>query len=290
MDTPKLNLEKQLYKPVKKIKLSELFPNKPPKGKTHAIITIDQTGDILSFCSEDYALRKNSSIYKPFEKLLKEEKLKFNRIITIIDGNKFYVDYIIKSKVKSFIIKDLLLKLSIWNSYDGTVKTQINFGYHKSLCGNSLSRPVNCKIHTSSKHSSDEQEFSKETIPFFLHLFKNFVHHTNSDMKIFETLAKQKSDTKTLEKLSDSLKMSKESKLLAITQLNKETSGNMTYIDEKGNITTCTNTKVTLFSVYNALNYAIYHSNHKELPDMKAKKDRTLLEAIQQLINNTSKV
>lgn len=279
-----LTTDKQLYKPVQKIQLSELFPNKPPKGKTHAIVEVEPNGDILSFCSEDYALRENITIYKPFEKLLKAEKLTFKKIIRIVDNNKFYVDYIIQTKVKSTLIKDLLLKLSIWNSYDGTVKTQIQFGYHKLLCGNGLSRPVNCQIHTSSKHSADEVEFSKEIVPFFLHQFKNFMRQSVKDMEIFEQLCRQKSDEVTLVKVSDKLKMSRESKQVAIEQLKKETAGNMVYVDENGQLVTCTNKKVTLFGVYNALNYAIYHTNAKELPEFKSKKDKTLLEEIYSLV------
>jgi len=274
--------EKLLYKQVKKIPLIEILKKgtKPPiKGKTHAIIE-EQSKTILSFCSEDYALRKNSSIYKPFEKLLKENNILFTKTTNVIEGNKFYVDYIIKQKIDSLVINDILPKLSIWNSYDGTVKTQIKFGYHKLLCGNGLSRPVGCQINTSRKHSADEDEFSKETIPHFLELFQAFLQQTKSDIHLFEKLHTKEVPVKYLDTFAGQLKLSREARDMASLQLTKETAGGMTYVNEKGKLIKHTGSRVTLFMVYNALNYAIYHTNPKEVPEFKHKKDKALLELV----------
>lgn len=273
--------EKLLFKQVKKVPLVELLKNKnkTPKGKSHAIVE-KKSNDILSFCSADYKLRKNSIIFKPFEKLLHTRNILFTKDVRIIEGNKFYVDYVIKKKIKSNIIGDILPKISIWNSYDGTVKTQIKFGYHKLLCGNGLSRPVGCQIHISSKHSADEYEFSKATIPHYISLFKEFLSETKGDMKVFEKLQRKKVTPDHFLKIAEKLKFSKESKQLALNRLGKESDGNFSYVDEQGNKITAQKSDTSLFLVYNALNYAIYNTNPKELPEFKLKKDKLLIEEI----------
>lgn len=271
--------EKLLYKQVKKMPLIELLKqkNKPPKGRTHVIIE-SPSQDILSFCSEDYKLRKNSTIYKPFEKLLKENNIPFRKQIIVVDGNKFYVDYIVYKQLKSKVLGDVIPRLSIWNSYDGTVKTHIHFGYHRLLCGNGLSRPVGCQIKLSSKHSTDEKVFSKETVPYFLQLFKSFLKESGSDIKIFEKMQRKKVPAAFLDKIADKLKFSKEARDMAFDQLNKEISGGLHYINEKGEQVISTQSPITMFAVYNALNYAIYHTNPKELPEFKSKRDKALIE------------
>lgn len=273
--------EKLLYRQVRKIPVIELLKegNRPPKGRTHAIIE-QVSKDILSFCSEDYKLRKNSTIYKPFEKLLERQGIPFEKHIKVVDGNKFYVDYIIKKKLKSSILNDILPKLSIWNSYDGTVKTQIKFGYHKLLCGNGLSRPLGCQIHTSSKHSSDEEEFSSEIIPHFLDLFTTFLEEAPSDIQLFEKLHRKKAHQRDIQVIADKIHMSREAREIALNQLQKETSGGMTYINESGRLMSTKKGPVTLFMIYNAMNYAIHHTNSKELPEFKSKRDKALIHAI----------
>lgn len=283
--------EKLLYRQVKKIPVVELLKEsyRPPKGKTHAIV--EQTSkDILSFCSEDYRLRKNSEIYKPFEKLLEKTGIPFIRQVKVVDGNKFYVDYIIKQKIESNKISDILPRLSIWNSYDGTVKTQIKFGYHKMLCGNELSRPAGCQIHLSSKHSADKEEFSKETIAYFLDLFNEFLSETRSDIKMFEILHSERVKPIVIETIASYLKLSKEARDMAMSQLKKETAGGMIYINEKGKRVKHPGSPITLFMVYNALNYAIFHTNSKELPDFKAKKDTALIEIVCNKCKNIQKL
>jgi hypothetical protein len=281
MDSTAHTQERLLYKQVKKIPLIELLKkeHKIPRGRTHAIVEQAST-DILAFCSEDYKLRKNSSIYKPFEKLLKEENIQFQKHIIVVDGNKFYVDYIINHKLKSSIVNDIIPKLSIWNSYDGTVKTQIHFGYHRLLCGNGLSRPVGCQIKLSSKHSADEDEFINETVPHFLDMFKVFLKESTFDIKIFERMQRKKVSDSFLEDIADKLKFSKEAREVAKVQMKKEISGDMSYINIAGELVLSSKSPVTVFAVYNALNYAIYHTNSKELPEFKNKRDRLLVDEI----------
>lgn len=264
-----------LYKPVDKIPLSSLLANKPPKGKTHLIIE-KKSKNILAFCSEDYNLRKNSNIFQPFEKLLKEGNITFKKNITIIEGTKFYVDYIIYKNLKSNKIPDILPRISIWNSYDGTVSTQIKFGFFKLVCGNSLSRPCNCNIHVSSKHSEDENN----TIPQFFSLLNDFIYECDTDIEVFEKLYKKPAKVELLFHISDALKLSKETREVSLKQLKLETQGNITYLDENNKKVVHKGGKINMFAIYSAINYGIYHVNPKELPEVKAKKDKMLINYI----------
>lgn len=267
--------DKILYEPVNKIPLSKLINNKPPKGKTHVIIE-ERTGNILSFCSKEYKLIPNSVIYLPFENLLRQKNISFKKQVIIIEENKFYVDYIIKNRINSFSIPDILPKLSIWNSYDGTVKTQIKFGYYKLLCGNNLSRPRGCLINQSFKHSSDEEEHTNKDVSY-LELFYQFINEIEHDIKCFEKLHKHKTNEKTMQILMSNLKLSKEAKKIAVQQLYKEAKGGFYYLNEKDKRTKHTGNEITLFTIYNAINYAIFHVNPKELPESKLKKDKNVL-------------
>lgn len=267
--------DKILYKLVDKIPLSSLLTNKPPKGKTHLIIE-KKSKNILAFCSEDYNLRKNSNIFQPFEKLLKEGNITFKKNLTVIEGTKFYVDYVIYKNLNSNKIPDILPRISIWNSYDGTVSTQIKFGFFRLLCGNSLSRPCNCNIHASSKHSEDENS----TIPQFFKLVNEFIYKCNTDIKAFEKLYKKPAKIDSLFIITDALKLSKETREVALKQLALETQGNITYMDENNKKAIHKGGKINMFDIYSAINYGIYHVNPKELPEIKVKKDKMLINYI----------
>lgn len=251
--------EKKLYKEVTKVHLSTEMQNKPPKGKDHAIKELD-TGNLLAFCSEDYKLKRNAELYKPFEQSLKQNGIEFKKQILIFDSTKFYVDYILNIKIKSNLFHEVLPMISIWNSYDGTVKTQIKFRYHVEECYNKLTRPCHCNIHISLKHSAEE---SKED---FLKLTMEFIkENIAKDIRIFEKMYKKKADISVIEKIIAGLKLSKESRQMAVADFTKHNLNNM-------------------FGVYNAINYAIYNSNIKELPEVKLKKDTMSMEHILKLM------
>jgi len=271
--------DKALYFSVNKIPLSQLLKNKLPKGKTHCII--DETnGDILSFCSENYSLRKNQDVFKPFEEMLKKMDYVFNRSVTIIEKTKFYVDYIIRSRLKSPTVGDLLPRISIWNSYDGTKKTQISFGYYKLLCGNGLSRPFGCQHKKTSKHSTVELNTKEDIIPQFLNQVEEFLKSSSNDLKVFEKMNKKKATSSLVEELGKKIKISKQAIDLAQKQFKKEVQGNFAFVNENGELVTHKGSPLSLFTAYNALNYAIYHSNEKELPEFKVQRDEALLQEI----------
>jgi hypothetical protein len=253
------NLEKVLYKDVIKINLNTELRSLPPKGKTHAIKCL-HSGNLLYFCSNEYSIKKNVDIYKPFEELLINSDINFYKRVQIINDTKFYINYIL----------DIILVcapcnfnpvVSIWNSYDGTIKTQLQCGYQnlKLPWANILTRP-NYNSPDKNSNISAEQ---------FFKLTKKFISNINHDLIVFEKLSLINTHITTFKKIATNLKFSKETKELAANQIKIN--------DNDRNVT-------SLFNTYIALNYAIYNTNKKELPEIKLKKDKAVMNQILSLL------
>lgn len=277
------NKKEALYAPVKKVELSTIFPGKSfPRSNDHAIL--DQHGNFLSFCSSSYNLRENSTLYKPVEDLMRENKIPFDRKINVIEGTKFYVDYIIRDRVKSLTVNDILPKFSIWNSYDGTLKTTMKFGFYRVVCSNGLTRPHGNTFNISKKHRKaigveDGLDLSLVNNHNILDSVKVFLNDVKEDMEVYERMNHVQADVNKILSVADKLKFSKNLLDKAVERFALETSTNssLTYVNENGELVKHDGSPATLYTVYNALNYAIYNSNPKELPESKLKRDQLVL-------------
>lgn len=277
---------KKLFAPVSKVELNSILPGKTfPRANDHAIL--DENGNILSFCSSTYNLRENQTLYKPLEKLMKDQKIPFDRKIKIVDGTKFYVDYIIRERVSSLTVNDILPKFSIWNSYDGTVKTVLKFGFYRVVCANGLMRPVGNSVNISKKHrkavhAEDGLDLSIATSNQIVESVQQFLTEVKQDMEVYEQMNKVAADVNKILKVAEKMKFSKNLLESAVERFNLETSdkGNLTYVNENGEIVKHDGSPATLYTVYNALNYAVYNCNPKELPEAKLKRDQSILEEI----------
>ncbi len=275
---------KQLYQKVEKIHLNKLFRNKYtfPKANDHAIV--DAKGNILNFCSSSYNLRSNDSLYKPLEELMEKEKMKFDRKVNIVGGVKFYVDYIIRNKIGSPTVNDLLPKFSIWNSYDGTLKTTIKFGFYRLICTNGLTRPHGEEMNISKKHrisanAEEDMDISLVSNDKILEGIQTFLGDIKKDMAIFEKMNSKKADVNAILKISEKLNFSKKLITTAVERFNLETKTDKshTYVNENGKLVKHDGSKMSMYSVYNALNYSIYNNNPKEFLEAKLKRDKLVL-------------
>lgn len=274
-----LQQERELYKVVKKIKLTELLPDKKfPAGFDHAII--DQYGNILNFCSEKYEVVHNSEIFIPIEAEMKQQKIEFEKKINIISGSKFYVDYIIKKKLKTVSIGTILPKLSVSNSYDGTIKFQTSFGLYRLVCLNGMSRPTNKTSSTSSKHSLNIEKAG--VFIDIINSIKKFINDSKKDIEIFEQMNKRIAGIPTIQKFGEKLKLSKKMIDVAEKRFMSETTKNeIQYTNASGRFISHKGSPKSLFTVYNAINFAINNLNDKELPEKKIEKDKQLLELVE---------
>lgn len=279
----KSEMLKQLYAPVSKVELSSVIPGITfPRANDHAIL--DQNGNIISFCSSSYNLRENSSLYKPLEDLMNFDKIPFDRKIKVVDGTKFYVDYIVRDRVKSLTVNDILPKFSIWNSYDGSLKTTIKFGFYRVVCSNGLTRPHGTEVNIARKHrkaigAEDGMDLSIVSNSGILDSVKVFLSEVKQDMEVYEQMNNVQADVNKILKVAEKMKFSKTLLETAVErfQVETSTSRSLTYINENGEIVTHDGSPATLYTVYNALNYAIYNCNPKELPEAKMKRDQLVL-------------
>lgn len=216
--------------------------------------------------------------------MMKEQKIPFDRKISIVDGTKFYVDYIIRDRVKSLTVNDILPKFSVWNSYDGTLKTTLKFGFYRVVCSNGLTRPVGNTVNISKKHrkaaaAEDGMDLSIASNSEIINSVQLFLSEVKQDMEVYEQMNQIKADVSKILQVSEKLKFSKNILETAVERFNMETSikGSLTYVNENGELVNHEGSPQTLYTVYNALNYAIYNCNTKELPEAKLKRDQLVL-------------
>jgi len=279
-------INEQLYKEVSKVELSSLLPGISfPSRHDHAIV--DKDGNILSFCSDNYNLRPNSTLFQPLEEQMKAEKIPFDRKVVIRDGTRFYVDYIIGDRVKGPTVNDILPKFSVWNSYDGTLRTVLTFGFYRVVCSNGLTVPHGKTVDFYKKHYkaskvADGIDISEMDSVNIMKPFREFLNSTKNYLGIFENLNNVEADVKKILDICEKLKFSKAIAETAVQRFNVETSTerNLTYVNENGELVTHEGSPASLYTAYNAINYAIYNNNPKEYPEVKLKRDDMVLAEI----------
>ncbi len=277
------SINAELYKEVSKVELSSMLPGvKFPSRHDHAIV--DKDGNILSFCSDNYNLRTNSSLFEPLEDRMKSEKIPFDRKVVIRDGTRFYVDYIIGDRVKGPSVNDILPKFSVWNSYDGTLRTVMKFGFYRVVCSNGLAVPHGKTVDVYKKHYkaskvADGIDISAMDSARIVEPFREFLNSTKEYLGIYENLNNVEADVKKILDICEKLKFSKAITDTAVNRFSLETAtnGSLTYVNENGELVTHDGSPATLYTAYNAINYAIYNNNPKEYPEVKLKRDELVL-------------
>lgn len=276
-------LNSELYKEVSKVELSSLLPGiRFPTRHDHAIV--DKDSNILSFCSDNYNLRPNSSLFQPLEEMMKSDKIPFDRKVTIREGTRFYVDYIIGDRVKGPSVNDILPKFSVWNSYDGTLRTVMKFGFYRVVCSNGLAVPHGKTVDVYKKHykaskAQDGIDISAMDSSRIIEPFREFMNSTKEYLGIYENLNNVEADVKRIIEICEKLKFSKAVTDTAVERFSLETSTgrSLTYVNENGELVTHEGSPPSLYTAYNAINYGIYNNNPKEYPEVKLKRDELVL-------------
>ena len=107
---------------------------------------IDGEKMALNYCSPRYELIPNADIFPKIEKVLNDNKIKYDVVYTHISNVRFYADYHItdtryshKMKGTTDVIEPML---RVQHSYNGATKYRIMFGYFRLVCSNGLIIPV----------------------------------------------------------------------------------------------------------------------------------------------------
>lgn len=266
-----------LYKEVIKTPLSTILPNnKPPKGKTHAILEKD-SGRILHFCSKEYNLRSNSSIFPVLENLI-SKKYSFEKQVRIVENTKFYVDYVLIYPIICQI-GEILPRISVWNSYDGTIKSQLKFGYFSTISGNLLTRPIECRTPECDCIPVDEN-----TISNILEIINKFIQESKNDILLFNKLATIKAGPELIDKIGKKIHLAPKTRTVSLERFEFKVRGGYSYQNSKGENVIHPGSSMSCCTAYQAINYGIYNTNPKELPDCKLKRDRGVLQELLKLL------
>lgn len=279
--------DKQLFKEVKKVHGKEIMPGfKFPTGIDHAVI--DEYKNVLGYCTEGYSLVENKKVLLPIEEKLKAGKVEYIRQVQIVTDSQFFVTYLLKSK-NTKKLGELYPRLTIMNSYDGKVKFRHEFGWFRLVCTNGLTRPhgeTNVQVN---KHSSDLTEASLMfLIRDILKDTTNFLDEAKRDLARYELLNSKKVTAKLVAEVAKQMKLSDKLADVATQRFNFETGAGkeaFSYVDLEGKLRSGLVADPTLFTLYNAINYAIYNENTKEPLENKQKKDSALLELVEARLN-----
>ena len=279
--------DKQLFKEVKKVKGSDIMKGfKFPTGIDHAVI--DEHKNILNYCTENYSLVENKKIFLPIEEKLRAGKVDYIRQVKIVTESQFYVTYLLKSK-NTKKLGELYPRLTIINSYDGKVKFRHEFGWFRLVCTNGLTRPHGETNISVNKQSSDLTEASLMfLIRDILKDTETFLEETKKDLAKYEAINSKKVTAKLIAEVTKQLKLSDKLADAATARFKLETGTSdeaFTYVDLEGNLRSGRTADPTLFTLYNAINFAIYNENPKEPIENKQKKDSALLELVEARLN-----
>ena len=278
--------DKELFKSIQKVPTIDVLGKNfnPPAGGEFAIV--DEFNNILNFCTESYQLVPNANILLPVERKLKEANVEFSRQVNVYDNAQYHVSYFIKNHKKK-VLGELYPKLTIVNSYDGKVKFRKEFGWMRLVCLNGLTRPHGVSDIKISKHSADMDEFALAMIVREISEQTTvFIKESKKDIERFEKLNAKEVNQKLIAQVTKELKLSDKIASAAEARFALETGSTkepFTYVDLDGNLRTSAPADKSLFTLYNAINYAIYNLNPKEDQQKKSEKDARLLEYVETL-------
>ena len=135
-----------LFFPVEKVPVDSIMPGYGhPSGITHAVIITKPDGAkrVVNYCSNLYHLIPNESVVTPF---IKEVGKYYNVDVKYKMDNtwaRFYIDVLIKNSPLHMDNKDIIFpKITLINSYDGSILYHFKAGFYRLLCSNGLSVPV----------------------------------------------------------------------------------------------------------------------------------------------------
>lgn len=260
-----------LFFEVNKVKASDYAPGlKFSSGMDHLIIATQDDGNKIAVnaCSKGYHLISNRELMTPLiEKM--EERYKNVDVKIIQFGHcKFYTDFIIKDLEMEVIKGDPIFgKVRMNNSYDGSVKYAFNFGFHRLVCKNGLTAPIEGMskdikaMHTpntgakATQDTMDAISVFLDEAPEIIKGYKGMLHK----IKWEDALAK-------IEEIASATKFPKKQKETAAERLTIEMNMGL---------------PLNNFLVYNAMNYALYQGDKTAMKEHK--KDKVDLQILQKL-------
>lgn len=258
-----------LFLGVKKVPIKDYLPKFNTSSRYSHLIIVDAPDKpiVVNACSKNYQIIRNEDIFKPLKEHLDSNFAIEERIIHR-GYSKFYVDYVIKDKSFAVIPKDSVLpKIRVMNSYDGSLKFSFNFGFHRLVCSNGLSVPI--------------QGLSSKTIKIMhtpgaigrwdkiVELAKEFLDESKNLIQGYKDMAAIKlTFDQALEKIEYIVKHTKapsKQKEQMVARLEEERKMGL---------------PLSNWLVYNAVNYQLNHGEAKMMPHKVEKLDNQILKIL----------
>ena len=188
------------------------------------------------------------------------------------------MDYIIKTRKDVEGVTGIFPKISIVNSYDGVSQRSLELGFYRLVGSNHFS-VISEKFgkHTISKKGENEEP--NDDMLLILAKIKGFIDASNEYIeRFYQPLTTRKANPKIhLTIKGRRAGLSKKIIEAAKERYKLETNSGLEYVNEHGEMVVHSGSEESMFAVYCALNYAIYNTNLKELPEKKIEKDRNLI-------------
>ena len=138
-------------------------------------------------------------------------------------------------------------------------------------------------VEATSKEEDIHGNFGAEIINI-IRKAKSFIDNCDSDIDKFEELSKVKITKRKISSIGEKVGLSKKIISSAEDRYDLEVSAGLEYHNEYGELVKSPGCNKNLFTLYNALNFGIYNTNLKELPEKKIEKDKKLLNHIMNLV------
>lgn len=230
---------------------------------------------LINFCSASYSLVPIKDILTPFEKVLKEQGVKFKATYRHWDYSRFYVDYVLEGKGHSIGGKKDVVeqRLSIRHSYDGCMKFSITHGVWRQVCSNGMMGWANDTLvsqkHTSSLTAEAIEEMALDIVDNLEETFKNVI-------KPFEVLADRKV-SKWADRLEEVLNAVQGTPKKMVEEIQQ------TIMKEAKEL----KAPVTDWLIFNGINFQLNHN--KDLNNRAEDRERVDGKVLEWMLNNEAK-
>lgn len=123
-------------------KTTELIPDFTFSQQLSHVIYIPEKNRMVNFCTSDYKVRCNIDLIEPiYEKCRKQYgDRSIKTVVKSYDARRFYVEiHLIGAECAVLEGNDKVYpSISVWNSYDGRLRTKIAAGLYRQVCMNGL--------------------------------------------------------------------------------------------------------------------------------------------------------
>lgn len=185
-------MTEDIFFPVEKVPVEEISPGyEHPSGLSHAVIVTKPDGvkRVVQYCSDIYYLVPNATIIPAFENEM-SRFFKIEKKIRTQRWARFFVDFILRDKVLAMSKKDdIFPRISLINSYDGSIRYHFMVGFWRQVCSNGLMIPAGEVKKITSMHTP---KLGKETsFEAVLEMASQFLAEASDIAEVYRELQDQ---------------------------------------------------------------------------------------------------